>query len=296
MNRFKRKLVYGLVGLLAGVLAWALGALVRLGLPQFPSFLVFSLTTGGLLGGALGAYFGSLEGLTLSVKAKLRKGILAGMLLGVLGGILGFLLGQAALFKAGDWFLQSSDFMRQMGLPLAKSLGWVLLGLFLGSIEGLRTLSWAKLKVGLLGGAIGGAIGGAALETLPLFWPQLPLAGLVGLALLGLLIGLSYGLIEQQFTHAVLRVLNGPFKGKEYLLLAKRNPIGKNPKARICLEGYYKMGDREAQVELKQGKAQLISLTGKADVKVNDQATREAELNPEDIIQVGSAKLIFYYH
>ncbi|MDT8447368.1 MAG: FHA domain-containing protein [bacterium] len=295
MNRFKRKLVYSLVGLLAGALAWSLGALVRLGLPHFPSFLLFSLAAGALIGGAMGAYFGSLEGITLSIRAKLTKGLIAGALLGAVGGFVGLLVSQAFLFFLGDWFLQASPAMRHAGLPLSRALSWLVLGAFVGCIEGLRTLSWAKLKVGFLGGALGGALGGLALEGLPLLQPDLPFVGLIGLSLLGLLIGLSYGLIEQQFTRAVLRVLNGPFKGKEYLLLAKKNPIGKNPKARICLEGYLKMGDREALVELKDGKAELISVTGRSDLKVNDRAVRQQELQPNDILQVGSAKFIYYY-
>ena len=295
MNRFKRKMVYGIIGLLGGLLAWAGSALVLELAPAFPSFLSFSLGTGFVLGAALGAYFGSLEGITQSVPKKRNSGILMGLLIGGIGGILGFLLGQAFLLYLGDYFLHSAKDLREWGIPLSKVIGWVVLGIFLGIIEGLRSLSWQKIKVGLLGGALGGLLGGLALELLPLVSPGLSYSDALGLCLLGLMIGLSFGLVEQQFSTAVLRMLNGPFKGKEYLLLAKSNLIGENPKAEICLNGYQKVSAKEAKAVIRKGQVFLQGLKDKPEIKVNDQALGTAPLAPEDIIQVGSAKLIFYY-
>ena len=293
MTRFKRKLVYGLIGLLAGVLAWGLSTLPLMLAGWFPSFLGLSLTTGFLLGASLGAYFGSLEGLTQSVPQKVRSGIRMGLILGGLGGIAGFLLGQGFLLYLGDYFLQSAQDLRRWGLPLSKVVGWVVLGSVVGMIEGWRSLSWAKIRVGLLGGALGGLLGGLALELLPLLVPQLAYADLVGLCLLGLMIGLAFALVEAQFSVAVLRLLNGPFKGKEYLLLAKTNRVGQAPQSEICLKGYKEVEPQAAKLVIKKGRVQVVG-EGKT-LKVNDRPPGTEPLSPEDILQVGSAKLIFYY-
>jgi len=295
MNRFKRKLVYGAIGLLGGLLAWSLSSLSLELANSFPSFLSFSLTTGFLLGGAMGAFFGSLEGLTQSVTKKMISGMRMGVLIGGLGGIVGFLLGQGFLLYLGDFFLQSAKDLREWGIPFSKVISWMVLGIFLGAIEGVRSLSFQKIRVGKLGGAIGGLLGGFALEFLPLLFPGMGYTDLLGLCLLGLMIGLSFGLVEEQFSTAVLRMLNGPFKGKEYLLLAKSSLIGETPKAEICLEGYKRVTPKEAKAQIKKGKVHLVSLSGSKEIKVNDQPLGAEALAPEDIIQIGSAKLIFYY-
>jgi len=295
MNRFKRKLVYGAIGLLGGLLAWALSTLSLEFAAQFPNFLSFSLVAGFLLGGAMGAYFGSLEGLTQSIPKKLASGVRMGVLIGGLGGIAGFLLGQGFLLYLGDMFLHSTQEYRQWGVPFSKVIGWMVLGVFLGMIEGTRSLSVQKINVGLFGGALGGLLGGLALEFLPRFVPGLAYADLMGLCILGLMIGLSYGLVEAQFSTAILRVLNGPFKGKEYLLLAKNSLIGRNASAEICLEGYGKIAPKEAKATIKKGQVHLVGLDDSSQIKVNDQPLSAAPLAPEDIIQVGSAKMIFYY-
>jgi len=295
MTRFKRKMIYSAIGLLGGLLAWSLSALSLKLATSFPSFLSFSLVTGFLLGGSLGAYFGSLEGLTQSVRSKMISGIRMGVLFGGLGGILGFLLGQGFLLFFGDYFIHSTEELRQWGLPLSKVISWVILGAILGSIEGLRSLSLQKIKVGIIGGAIGGLFGGFALEFLPLWLPALVYADLIGLCLLGLAIGGSFGLIEEQFSTAVLRVLNGPFKGKEYLLLAKKSRIGEAPKGEICLSGYRNMAPLAARAVINKGQVYLEKLSDSANLKVNDQALTTNPLAGEDIIQVGSAKFIFYY-
>ncbi len=295
MNRFKRKMLYGAIGLLSGLLAWALSAITLEFADLFPSFLSFSLIAGLLIGGSMGAYFGSLEGITQSVPQKIASGIKMGIVIGGLGGILGFVLGQAFLLYLGDYFLHSTKDLKELGIPLSKVIGWVVLGASLGAIEGLRTLSIQKIKVGKIGGALGGLLGGLALEFLPSLLPALVFVDLLGLCTLGLVIGLSFGFIEEQFSTAVLRILNGPFAGKEYLLVAKNSMIGLATKAEICLKGYQRIAQMEAKTEIIKGQVFLKALAKDAKIKVNDKPLGSAPLSPDDIIQLGNAKFIFYY-
>lgn len=243
----------------------------------------------------MGAYFGSLEGLTQSIPKKIFSGMRRGILIGGLGGVVGFFLGQAFLLYLGDVFLHTAKELRQWGVPFSKVISWMVLGIFLGAIEGVRSFKIQKIKAGVIGGAVGGFFGGVALEFLPILLPGLAFADLMGLCLLGMMIGLSFGLVEDQFSTAVLRVLNGPFKGKEYLLVARSSLIGQAMKAEICLAGYLKIAPKEARIDTKKGQVFLRALMQPSKIKVNDLPLTDAPLAPEDIIQMGNAKMIFYY-
>ena len=288
----KRLIVCGL-GLLAGLLVWPVMELFIEHQAVFPSFLLFSLISGAAFGLLYGLVFGTAEGIIAGSNRRIVRGAIWGAVLGTIGGTLGFLAGQGVLFALGERLLQSEDAVRRFGFPLARAAGWAVLGLFVGVAEGVRARSGRKIAVGVLGGLVGGALGGLAIEYGRVLVPDSPLVTLAGLVLFGVLVSLCYSLIEQQLSLGVLRLLNGRFKGKEFVLNQRRLWIGGSDRSDIILEGYKGVSERHAQLRLKQGELLLEPAGSDTYVFVNDDPVTGRLLKYEDVIRIGSAKLFF---
>ncbi len=287
-----RRLIIVSLGLLAGLAAWPImETLVRLQ-AGFPSVLSFTVLSGALFGLVFGAFFGSAEGLISGNARRIRQAILVGGGTGLLGGIVGFLVGQAALFILGEMVFGRAREITFIGLPLARVVGWALLGVFVGAAEGFRARSRLKIGMGVAGGLIGGILGGAAIEYARFVLPGIALSRLIGLLLFGLLIALAYALIEQRLSHGVLRILNGGRKGTEFILNQQRFTVGSSPASDIILTGYNKVADTHARIWAEDGELQISAASG-AEVIVNDEAVTQTRLRYEDVIKIGTAKLFY---
>ncbi|MCB1172324.1 MAG: hypothetical protein KDK39_02105 [Leptospiraceae bacterium] len=282
-------------GCLAGLTAWPFTeALLRLQI-YFPSFLIFSIVIGMVFGVVMGAIFGSGEGLCIGQRDRLKKGVLYGVLLGLPGGILAYLAAQAVLLVLGETLLHSTASFETLGLPAARALGWSVLGVFLGSMEGIRTRSRARVRIGLLGGFAGGLIAGLALEYLQTLSGMPALSRLAALVLFGCSLGLAYSLLEAHFSLGTLRLLNGRQKGKEYLLLETGVLLGSAPGCDIELPAYADVAQRHARVFLSKDEVCIEQAQTAAVLKVNDETVRSSVLKLGDVLQVGSARLLYYF-
>ena len=288
----KRLIICGL-GLLAGVLAWPVMDLFIVHQGAFPSFLVFSLASGAVFGLIFGLVFGTGEGIIAGSNRRIIRGALWGALLGSAGGLLGFLLGQGVLFALGEHLLQTEEAVRRVGFPVARATGWAVLGVFVGAAEGVRAWSGRKVAVGVAGGLVGGIIGGAAIEYGQVLFPQTPVVQLVGLVLFGVMVSLFYSLVEQRLSLGVLRLLNGRFKGKEFVLNQRRILIGGTDSSDIILNGYRGVAERHAQVRLHNRELYIEPLDEQKPVYVNDDRVTSQMLKYEDVIRIGTAKLFF---
>jgi len=298
MSTALRRIILTLLGLLAGVAAWPLMELVLSRQEVFPSYFLFSLSQGALFGLVLGAFFGSGEGLTAKEKGKILRGTLFGAAVGIVGGVFGFLAGQGVLFLVVQRAFASYRMQQLVAVPLARIVGWIVLGIFIGAADGLRARSPKRSIFGALGGLLGGLFGGAAIEYLRTFYPDLLYTRLIGLSLFGLLIGLFYSLLERGVSLGVLRVLNGSRRGKEYSFAQNRLSVGSGDRNDIVLPGYSGVEKRHARF-LVRGKEVYIMpaerSTGQDNrVLVNERPVeKERILKYEDVIQLGSAKFLY---
>jgi hypothetical protein len=258
----------------------------------FPSYFFFSLAQGVIFGAVMGAFFGSGEGLTSQERGKIIQGIVTGVITGVIGGVGGFMAGQGVLFLVVQQVFPSYRSQQLIAIPLARTVGWAILGIAVGMSEGLRARSLKKSLVGALGGLIGGILGGAAIEYLSTLYPQLIYTRLVGLALFGLLIGLCYALLEHGVSLGVLRILNGNRRGKEYSFAQNRIRVGSNPKNDIVLSNYSNVADHHARFRVRGKDVYIQKEQSGRRVLVNEQPVEDEQLlKYEDVIQIGSAKL-----
>jgi MFS family permease len=297
MSTTMRRLFLCLIGLLAGLAVWPVVEAILRAQAGFPSYLAFSVALGLASGLIMGGFWGTADGIALASAARMRGGLLMGALIGAAGGAAGFLVGQAAIFYLGDVFIGSREF-KYLGFPLARAIGWAAFGLFLGLIDGLRSLSGRKIQVGIAGGLVGGFLGGLALEYARLLINNIELARLLGLLVFGLLVGVAYGFVESRLSAGVLRILNGKYRSKEYVINQRKFRIGGSRASDVELSAYPGVVASHAVITVRRKKMENEVSIRSADsahpVIVNDDKVKgELRLRPSDVIQVGSAKLLY---
>ncbi len=295
MSVLFRRLFLCLIGILAGLAAWPFAEVTLLFQSDFTSYLFFTIFLGMVFGLVVGGFFGSSDGVIMSIKMNVFSGMLHGALIGVVGGIVGFLIGQAVLFIIGDMFIHSMRSFNTIGLPISRAVGWAMLGIFIGLVDGVRLKSFDKIKVGIIGGIIGGFLGGLALEYLRLLVPGTTISRLIGLLIFGLSIGFFYGLVENRLSYGVLRLLNGKYKGKEFLVNQRKMGIGSSDKNSIVLTGYKDINDSHADLLLNRNEVIISTGDPKKTVLVNDDKISKHQLKMDDVVKIGSAKLLFKF-
>lgn len=86
-----------------------------------------------------------------------------------------------------------------------------------------------------LGGLVGAFVGGLLFNYVCKVIPNDVVARGVAIVIMGILIGVGVGLLEQFAKQAWLKVIRGEFEGKEYLVFAGTTSIGNNGKNTIVL-------------------------------------------------------------
>jgi hypothetical protein len=293
MTNFQKRLLIIAIGLLGGACAWPLVELAIARQNAFPSYFLFTALVGGIVGVVLGAFFASAEGICDSSLKKALDGAWKGAIAGAAGGFASALVAQAFLFYVGERIFQAAGGRLDGGLVIARSLGWLVVGASIGLGEGIRAGSGKKMALGIAGGSLGGFAGGLAFTLLSLYVPGFYLGRLVALLFLGGLIGLLYSLLERRFAVGSLKALNGPLKGKEFLINQRALVLGAGPECDIRLQGYREVAERHAALRAKRGELRLKRADGR--VLLNDKEAMEEKLRLDDVIQIGSAKFLYGY-
>jgi CDP-diglyceride synthetase len=294
MTNFVRRLLIIVVGMLGAVFAWPLIELCTAAQGSFPSYLLYSIAVGVVAGSAMGMFFGSTEGLLSSSPRKALAGALSGIATGIIGGVLGALAAQALLFMSGESLMQTSS--RTVGLPfiLARSAGWAVVGLAIGLSEGVRAGSVKKAALGAIGGTVGGFLGGLLFVWLSTTAPDFLGGRLIALIVMAGLIGSLYCLLERRFAVGTFKALNGPLKGKEFIVNQRRISIGSDSGRDIALRGYRDVAPLHALIKVERGGKLLIEKKD-GPLVVNDKDVPSARLELDDVIKIGSAKFLYGY-
>lgn len=284
MSTFIKRLLIVIIGILAGIAVWPLMEITISFQRAFPSYLISILVQGLLIGAVIGAFLGCAEGLLTKNSKKTTSGAIIGGSIGGLGGIFGFFLAQNLILYVGN--------LRVIDESLLKTFGWIILGIFIGIGEGIRSGSLKKILIGLGGGIIGGIIGGLFIEKSAELAPHFVYYRLFGLIIFAGMIALAYSLLESGVTYGVIRVLNGKFKGKQFPLVQSKSVIGASRKAEISLSGYTGLAQEHGVIQKKGKKLYLNSVTKSHPLLLNEHPIKEQELKWEDVIQAGELKLL----
>ncbi|MEM5948059.1 FHA domain-containing protein [Spirochaetia bacterium 38H-sp] len=293
MSLTQKRIIMLCLGALGGAMLWPLILSIQSVQTAFPNYLVFLIVQGMIFGLIFGSIFGSFEGIVVSSRIKALKGLLLGAVAGLAAGALGILLGQHFLFSAAEGVIKGWKTAEKTGLIIISGVSWAITGVFVSMIEGLRANSLRKLMAGLAGGITGGLLGGILLEAIRQSNPENSLALLGGLMLFGLSLSAFYTFFENSFSWGSIKVLNGPLKDKEYLLVKTRMSIGSDPKCDIVLADYANVKPLHAYISIKKGKITLTRADADAKLTVNDMTEAEKILRREDVFSIGNAKFIY---
>jgi hypothetical protein len=203
MNKFWQIYYTAVLGALGGLLGWwAVGSFE---LSHWNIWLAYPIIGAGL-GLFIGGGVASADGAVVKrAPARALRDGLAGALAGAVAGLLGLLIAELSFLVIGGGFA-------------GRTLGWMLLGGFLGLAEGLLRRHPLRARYGAIGGLAGGAVGGLIYEALTQAFlaqsgPTQVVVGAVGLTLLGACIGALIPLARQALARAEIRVLNGEQAG-----------------------------------------------------------------------------------
>lgn len=289
MSLAVRRLIILGAGAVAGLLAWPLSELLLGAQAAFPSYLLFIVTSGAIYGACFGLTFGSVDGIVGGVSARKWMGLATGVVIGLAAGAIGALAGQAIYLAIGQLLLQSQVQNRAIGLPLARGLGWAVVGVLIGGGEGLRLRSPRRAAIGALGGLTGGLAGGLLVEygavALEAWWTR-P----AGAVLLGASLGLGFALIERGFLLGTLVLVTGTLRGREYPIPPGRTTIGSGVGATISLPGYRGLCERHASIVGERGAMRVERAASGGEIRVNEEPVERTSLKYDDVIDVGSAR------
>ncbi|MFW5716115.1 MAG: FHA domain-containing protein [Spirochaetota bacterium] len=292
MSLLSRRLVILAAGAVAALLAWPLSELLIRAQASFPSYLLFIVTSGALYGAFFGLAFGSVDGITGGVSARKWMGLATGAVAGLVAGIVGAFAGQAIFLGLGQYLLQSRSEEVLVAVPLARGLGWAIMGTIIGAAEGLRLRSGKRAGIGALGGFVGGLAGGLAIEYGVVIFGDVAWVRPVGSVLLGLLLATGFAVIERGFLLGTLVLVTGPLRGREYPLPPGRTTVGSAVSDTISLVPYSGVSERHAMIVGSHGELRFEQGSAGAQIRVNEQPVDQATLKYDDVIDVGSARFV----
>jgi pSer/pThr/pTyr-binding forkhead associated (FHA) protein len=287
------------VGAVAGLVCWAIFE------PLAPSpggadwerwEQLFTLALGAIIGLAIGGVNGLLQG----GKIHTLRGSILGLVFGAIGSTLGYGIGGT---------LATLSHLPPMTPPW-RVLALTPLGACLGLAIGASTLNGRRTIQGLIGGTIGGAIGsgvfdaiGSALSAFQLAAKGIE-AGVTGevggpsraiyAIVMGAAIALFIGIVERIARSAWVRLTLGRNEGKEWVLDAGQNFIGRDERANIPLFGDPNVAPMHACI-VRQGPQQYLLADGGSPLGtyLNGQRIQQVPLFHGAIITVGSFNLEF---
>ena len=240
---------------------------------------VIALFVGLFLGIGEGYYYGSKE------KAVRYALIGAGVSLAI-GAISGFLAQAMYASMLGE---DPSDF----AAAFIRGIGWSLMGLGIGVAAGLIKPEKKRILFCALGGAAGGFVGGFLFNYVCDVIPNDIVARGVAIVVMGSLIGVGVGLLEQFAKQAWLKVIRGEFEGKEYLVFDGITSIGNNGTNTIVLFKDKLVGEHHCDISLDRGRYVLQDCGTPMGTVVNGQRIEKHTLRRGDTIAIGNSVLVF---
>jgi hypothetical protein len=169
--------------------------------------------TAGVTGAALGLGLNVVAGMSNGQWRQLLRRAGPGLAGGGIGGIAGGVVGNVLY-----------------GFGWPRALGWLIMGLGIGIVEGLYEKSGRKIRNGLLGGAIGGLLGGLLFDPI-VNWTATD-SGMSSRAtafvVLGLCIGASISLAQVVLMDAWLTVVDGYRTGRQLNLTQAVTVLGRS--------------------------------------------------------------------
>lgn len=192
----------------------------------------------GIIGALIAAALSCVEDIKSFVFEKAIRHFASGLFAGFVTGFIGGIIAQIIF---GVMIAGENPFV----IWIARVIGWAIAGTFVGVSQSIVDFKFNKgrLKNGLLGGAIGGAVGGMLFDPIAVLFSATGGTGahsgwisrMVGICVTGGAIGAAIGLISETLKEAWLYIVEGPLKGKQFILYEQVTSFGSSPKCSITI-------------------------------------------------------------
>ncbi len=235
----------------------------------------------------IGLFLGIGEGVFYGSKEKAFKYALIGAGVSI---VIGLVSGYLAQWMYSEML---TDDPADFTAAIVRGLGWAIMGLGIGVAAGLIKPEKKRLLFCALGGLGGGFVGGFLFNYVCDIIPNDVVARGVAIVIMGLLIGLGVGMLEQFAKQAWLKVIRGEFEGKEYLVFSGTTSIGNNGKNTIVLFKDKLIGPHHCDIKLEGSKYVLIDCGTPMGTVVNGNRTARHILRQGDAIAIGNSVLVF---
>lgn len=235
----------------------------------------------------VGLFLGIGEGVFYGSKEKAIK-------FGAIGAGVSVLLGYASGYVA-QWMYSSmlGDDPAPIAAALVRGVGWAVMGVGIGLAVGLIKPKIRRLLFCVIGGTCGAFLGGFLFNFIGEIVPNDMISRGVAIVIMGLLIGIGVGLLEQFAKQAWLKVIRGEFEGKEYLVFAGTTSIGNNGKNTIVLFKDKLIGPHHCDIVLEGSRYVVKDCGTPMGTLVNGQKVTRQILKQGDAISIGNSVLVF---
>ncbi len=269
---------------------------------QWAALLLFPTVAG-----AIGMFLGAAEG--IMCRNAQRAAICAAVGLGV-----GFVGGLVSVIVAGFMFTITTSmalaFSRKQPRPgelptgvgflffmMGRASAWALAAVPAGIGQGIALREPKVLLNGLLGGVLGGLLGGMAFDPIYKIFVSADgeawLSRGIGLTLIGLMVGLFVGMVEQWTKSAWLLMKAGPLAGKQFVLFRNPTVLGSAPKADVYLFKDGAIEPRHALIHDRGGRFEIEDMNTADGTYVNGVPVSKQILKSGDQIVLGKTVLEF---
>ena len=268
---------------------------------QWAAFLLFPIVAA-----SIGMFLGAAEG--IMCRNAQRAAICAAVGLGV-----GFVGGLVSIFVASFMFIITTaialQFSRKPGpdgaptglgflfFMMGRASAWALAAAPAGIGQGIALREPKVLLNGLLGGVLGGLLGGMAFDPLSKLFVSADgeawLSRGVGLTLIGLMVGLFVGMVEQWTKSAWLLMKAGPLAGKQFVVFRNPTVLGSAPKADVYLFKDGAIEPRHALIHDRGGRFEIEDMNTADGTYVNGVPISRQILKSGDQIVLGKTVLEF---
>jgi hypothetical protein len=267
------------------------------------AFLLFPTVAG-----FVGLFLGAIEG--IMCRNPLRALISAMVGLGV-----GFGAGLITLFVAGIIFVIMLQIAvdLQKGPPrpgpmpltgfaflvfmMGRAAAWAVAAIPAGIGQGIALREKKVVLNGLLGGVLGGLLGGLLFDPISIIFTsadgKATLSRGVGFGVIGMMVGLFVGLVEQWTKTAWLLMRAGPLAGKQFVLHRNPTVLGSSPKADVYLFKDDAIEPRHALLHNRGGRFEIEDCETPDGTYVNGNPIRRQILQNGDQIVLGKTVLEF---
>jgi len=304
---------YAVAALVAGLMAWGVEEPFYSDDPRkgthipFLSDYVFFGPVAALIGLAVGLAYGisnrnvkqmfycGVVGVGVGLLATLLTTFVADMVYGITSTTAQGFMTRDQVGPDGMLHLRGFAFFVQM---CGRGVAWSIVSLGGGLGLGVALKSRQLFLNGIAGSMIGGLLGGLMFDPVHRFilnWgPEASLSRAIGIAAIGLLVGIFIGLFENISKEAWFQMLRGALAGKQFILFKSPMMIGSAPKCDIYLFKDSAIEPRHASVAKRGGKYLIQDQGTPGGTFVNGRKVDRHILQPNDIVSIGETVLKYH--